>query len=163
MERGEIRPIVREDLPACLEIFHRGYETVAREFGLTEQNCPDRGRASLPMEKLTAMYEEGDDLFGYCADGRLAGLLHARREDAGLYTLGDLVVLPEYRGRGIGSALLQFCLDRARTAGARAVRLGMIDDNAPLKAWYEKNGFHTIDRKRYPGAPFTVGRMEHHL
>ena len=47
-----IKELNRNDLPACLEIFHQGYETVAIEFGLTEQNCPDRGRASLSMDKL---------------------------------------------------------------------------------------------------------------
>ena len=46
-----IKPIKKADLPACLEIFHKGYETVAREFCLTKDNCPDRGRADIPFEK----------------------------------------------------------------------------------------------------------------
>lgn len=41
---GMIKPIKEEELFESLEIFHRGYETVAAEFGLTEENCPDRGR-----------------------------------------------------------------------------------------------------------------------
>ncbi len=36
----EIRRIMEDDLSSCLEVFHRGYETVATEFGLTEDNCP---------------------------------------------------------------------------------------------------------------------------
>jgi len=43
-----IKPIV--DLVNCLEVFQRGNETVVIEFDLTEENCPDRGRASLPYE-----------------------------------------------------------------------------------------------------------------
>ena len=46
------KTIKEEELFESLEIFHRGYETVAAEFGLTEENCPDRGRASLPYHKL---------------------------------------------------------------------------------------------------------------
>jgi hypothetical protein len=45
-----IKPIGKDDLFNCLKIFHQGYETVAIEFGLTEENCPDRWRASLSYE-----------------------------------------------------------------------------------------------------------------
>ena len=34
---GMIKPIKEEELFESLEIFHRGYETVAAEFGLTEE------------------------------------------------------------------------------------------------------------------------------
>lgn len=52
-----IRSVNKEDLKNCLEIFHKGYETVANEFNLTEENCPDRGRASLPYSKLRDEFE----------------------------------------------------------------------------------------------------------
>jgi len=60
-----IKTISKSELPACLKIFHRGYETVAVEFGLTEENSPDRGRASLPIEKLISEFENGVAMFGY--------------------------------------------------------------------------------------------------
>ena len=35
-----IKPITKDDLHECLNIIHKGFETVAIEFGLTEENCP---------------------------------------------------------------------------------------------------------------------------
>jgi hypothetical protein len=60
-----IKPIVKKELLSCLKIFHCGYETVAIEFGLTEENCPDRGRASLSFDKLASEFENGTLMFGY--------------------------------------------------------------------------------------------------
>jgi hypothetical protein len=61
---------VESDLSFCLEVFHRGYETVATEFRLTEENCPYRGRASLPMDQLVSEYENGTLMFGYFLEKR---------------------------------------------------------------------------------------------
>lgn len=54
-----IKQITKSDLLSCLEVFHYGYETVAVEFGLTEENCPNRGRANLPFDKLVFEFEKG--------------------------------------------------------------------------------------------------------
>lgn len=139
--------------------FHRGYETVAVAFGLTEENCPDRGRASYPLHKLVADYENGIKMYGYFDGGVLVGFLGTSFDKDTLF-LHDLIVLPAHRKRGIGQALLDFCKKSARELGATSVQLSMIDDNMPLRKWYEKNGFVNIDYKKYEGAPFTVGNME---
>ena len=70
-----IKQIGKNDLQKCLEIFHIGYETVAVEFGLTDENCPDRGRASLPFEKLVDAFENGTIMFGYYCNNKLVGFL----------------------------------------------------------------------------------------
>ncbi len=155
-----IKPIDKRDLPACLNIFHNGYETVAIEFGLTEENCPDRGRASLPMEKLISEFEDGTAMFGYFIGDKIVGYLGIKVIDAGVYGLNDIIIIPEYRGNGYGKELLNFCKQKAKEFGASKVRLGMIDDNKRLRKWYEDNGFVNIGYKKYEGAPFTVGRME---
>ena len=152
--------IDRNDLPACLEILHIGYETIAEEFGLTEKNCPDRGRASLPFEKLVADFENGTMMFGYYANEKLVGFLGMKMHDNGVLTLDDIVILPGYRKRGYGKELLDHCRKSAKELGAAKIQLGMIDDNKRLKRWYEENGFVNIGYVNYDEAPFTVGRME---
>lgn len=76
-----IKKINKSQLPACLEVFHSGYETVAIEFGLTEENCPDRGRASLPFNKLVAEFEKGTMMFGYFTDNKIVGFLGMKMLD----------------------------------------------------------------------------------
>ncbi len=158
-----IRDISKSELPACLNIFHRGYETVAVEFGLTEENCPDRGRASLPMEKLIASFETGTSMFGYFIDETIVGYLGIKMIDAETCGLDDIIILPEYRQNGYGKELLVYCKQKAKEWGASKIRLGMIDDNKRLRKWYEDNGFVNVGYKNYEGAPFTVGRMEYML
>ena len=38
------------DLHDCLNIIRKGFGTVADELGLTDENCPDRGGASMPYD-----------------------------------------------------------------------------------------------------------------
>lgn len=155
-----IKEIRKSDLSACLEIFHQGYETVAIEFGLTEQNCPDRGRASLPLDKLIVDFENGALMFGYFSDNKIVGFLGMKMHDGAICKLNDIIILPEHRQHGYGKKLLDFCKKKAKELGASKVLLGMIDDNKRLRKWYEDNGFLNIGYKKYEGAPFTIGRME---
>jgi ribosomal protein S18 acetylase RimI-like enzyme len=58
----------------------------------------------------------------------------------------SMAVVPHARGRGIGSALLVACLDRARAAGRPAVSLSVEDGNAAARALYERHGFRPVGR-----------------
>ncbi len=50
-------------------------------------------------------------------------------------------VLPEYRGQGIGGALLRACLEKARRKGITRVELEARVDNAHAIRLYENTGF----------------------
>ena len=155
-----IRQINKTDLYDCLNIFHHGYETVAVEFGLTEENCPDRGRASLPYHKLLIEFENGTLMFGYYLNEKIVGFLGMKMNNVDTCKLDDIIILPEYRQNGYGKELLAFCKQKAKELGAKKVMLGMIDDNKRLRKWYEDNGFINIGYKKYEGTHFTVGKME---
>jgi GNAT superfamily N-acetyltransferase len=66
------------------------------------------------------------------------GSMQWRREDA-MFRL--LAVDPAARGRGIGHALFQACLDRARAAGKRRMALHTTEWMATARAMYERAGF----------------------
>lgn len=71
-------------------------------------------------------------------DGADAGRLYL--DDSGdALLLVDVVLLPSFRGRGIGRALLAGVLARA-DAGGRAIRLHVEKDN-PALGWYLRLGF----------------------
>jgi ribosomal protein S18 acetylase RimI-like enzyme len=52
-----------------------------------------------------------------------------------------LAVDPAARGRGVGRALVQACLDRARAAGKRRMTLHTTEWMAVARAMYERAGF----------------------
>ena len=155
-----IKQIDKYDLPTCLEVIHKGYETVAIQFGLTEENCPDRGRASLPQDKLESEFENGTLMFGYFLENKIIGYLSMKVIDKEVCKLNDIVVLPQYRKKGYGQELIEFCKVKAHELGAKIINLGMIDDNDQLKYWYISNGFFTIGYKKFDKAPFTVEYMQ---
>lgn len=154
-----IAEIDEYQLTECLQVLHRGYETVAVRFHLTNDNCPYRGRADLPLAVLTGEFLSGIKMYGYRQENRIAAFvsMNIGREQI---KLNDVVVLPEFRHRGIGTAMLNFAKSRAIGQNIPKVSLGMIDDNKTLREWYERNGFVNIGYKKYPKAPFAVGYME---
>ena len=61
-----------------------------------------------------------------------------------------LYLLPEYTGRGYGTALLAAAVERLAGQGYRDVLLWVLEDNRRARAFYEKQGFR-----------FSGQRMEH--
>jgi ribosomal protein S18 acetylase RimI-like enzyme len=55
--------------------------------------------------------------------------------------LEDMVVLPEQRGLGIGSALLNEAISTARDSGCQRITLLTDSDNTIARGFYEKQGF----------------------
>lgn len=55
--------------------------------------------------------------------------------------ISDLVVLPDYRNRGIGRALLGAAEDHARARGATSLRIGVLTHNSGAHRLYERVGF----------------------
>src|SRR5262245_799332 len=55
-----------------------------------------------------------------------------------------IAVVPNRRGRGLGEALLDALLERARSEGYRALSLSVPSDDEALLAFYEKHGFARV-------------------
>lgn len=74
-----------------------------------------------------------------------------------------LSVAPDGRGRGIGRALVETCLDRARAAGLTEVLLCSLDDMLPAHRLYRALGFRRrpdLDWSPEPGVQllgFSIG------
>ncbi len=52
-----------------------------------------------------------------------------------------LAAEPELHGQGIASKIIQFCIEKAKSSGYRALRVDTVFDNYPARHLYEKNGF----------------------
>lgn len=53
----------------------------------------------------------------------------------------DLLVHPDHRSRGVGSALLRACEEAARAHGARRIGLGVAVSNTGARALYTRLGY----------------------
>ena len=154
-----IEPIKKEFLPACLEIMESGYENTAITFGMTEDNCPYRGRTCLPYHIFEDEYNAGYMMYGYVQNEVIVGFLSLRMEKEVMH-VNDIVILPAYQNMGFGSALMQFAIEQAIARKCDRIILGMVHDNIPLRKWYEKLGFTTIKIKKYEKLNYQVATME---
>jgi ribosomal protein S18 acetylase RimI-like enzyme len=71
--------------------------------------------------------------------GAAVGCAMAEIDDKAEIILYMLYVHPGWKGRGIGSALLHAVA--ASYAGARSMRLEVLERNTPAVAWYKAKGF----------------------
>jgi len=74
-------------------------------------------------------------------DDAAAGRLYVARTDGSLHLI-DISLLPEHRGRGIGTALVQALIDEV-VPGGGIVRLSVALSN-PAQRLYERLGFRTV-------------------
>ena len=154
-----IVPIKKEHLHKCLEIMKLGYEDIAVKFGMTEDNCPYRGRTRLPYHIIEDEYDSGCFMYGYVYGGELVGFLSILVKDHEMH-INDIVILPAYQNNGFGSALMQFAKEEAKLRNCDRIVLGMVHDNIPLRNWYEKIGFSTAKLQKYEEVSYTVATME---
>ncbi len=146
----------------CLQVLRDGFGTQVAEYGITAENNPgypyfwDEDRVAEVVDRLTT-------LLAVEVDGRVVGCCFAgpSRRDQHAWTLRHLAVAPEARHRGCGELLVNEAASRARSAGARIVRIGIIGENVRLSDWYHRLGFVTVDSgSHYGSLPFSVDHLE---
>jgi ribosomal protein S18 acetylase RimI-like enzyme len=125
------------------------------------QICPARDDDRLPLAVLfAAVAEERDGIateppvdvearaaswtldgtFVAVAGAEIVGSLHLERSRFGFGEIG-MTVAREWRGRGVGSALLAAAIEWARERGLHKLSLGVFAHNAAAIALYRKFGF----------------------
>jgi len=80
-------------------------------------------------------------LVASAADGQLVGMGRVIADGASDGYIQDLVVLPQYRGRGIGRELVQRLVGRCREC--RLEWIGLLAEQG-TEGFYEALGFHTL-------------------
>jgi len=77
--------------------------------------------------------------------------------------LERLAVLPGYRRRGLGKALVAHVQSTAKALGAQRVSIGIIAEHVELRNWYKRLGFVETGDKDFSGLPFRVTFMSYDL
>lgn len=106
---------------------------------------PDTGLQALGLEEIINNPERGQ-ILTVRDRGRLTGMVNllftvSTALGGKVALLEDMVVLPEYRGTGAGSALLQAAVELAKTAGCRRITLLTDADNDGGQRFYQRHGF----------------------
>ena len=138
------------DLPAMHEVRRAAYAPVWASFkALVGEEMWALALATSEAEQAALLEtlcqgEKGEEVYVAEAAGEIAGfvavLLNA---ESGLGEIGLNAVAPAHAGRGLGSAMYAFALERMREAGMRGawVSTGGDASHAPARRAYEKAGF----------------------
>lgn len=88
------------------------------------------------------------EMRGLAERAGIASYLNAHVPE-GVYYLHALSTPPSHRGRGVGKALLQAAIERARAAGYRELQLDVLADN-PAVGFYQAHGLTILSEVRSP-------------
>lgn len=109
---------------------------------------PDECGTTLEQEEKlieTMNNRPREALIGAFVDGELVGMatnsqVSRRRRACHRATVGVSVVRTHW-GKGVGTALMQACMELAKTAGYEQMELEVVENNARAVALYERLGF----------------------
>ncbi len=140
--RVRVRALGPADAEAYVSLRRRALVLAPEAFGSSLEDDhtadPERVRATLagelPIWPFGAF--DGDTLVGLIALGR-----GTKRKSAHRGELYGTFVAPEARGLGVGMALLEAALGRARELGLRCVALQVATSAEAARALYESAGF----------------------
>ena len=155
------REVTLEELPECVQVIQNAFKTVADQYGFTIENAPRFTAFSINEHRLKQqLCVEKRPMYVFLLDGKMVGYYSLALLSEKEIELNNLSVLPEYRHNKIGTKLLQDCFERARKLGAEKIKIGIVEENTVLRAWYEKNGFYHTCTQKFDFFPFICGYME---
>jgi ribosomal protein S18 acetylase RimI-like enzyme len=138
----KIRQLERDDAAAYQELRLFGLQESPTAFGSSYAEEVDRS-----LDVVAARLEDvRNHVFGaFAHDGALIGIVTLRREPRGkthhkAYVYGTYV-LPEYRRRGAGRALMEAVITKAQELGLRQIQLSVTQANRAAVLLYESCGF----------------------
>ena len=134
-----------EDAPVLLRLMQAAFEEYE---GVLD---PPSGVRRETIETVRRRLSRGGAVVASASDEPV-GFTFYEPQEALLY-FGRLSVLPDWRNKGIGSALLGEVERRAREMGAAGVRLGVRVQLPHLVARYERLGYRVTQYMTHPGYP----------
>lgn len=138
-----IRSATLADVPTIVAIIHAAFQEYDGAID------PPSGAHNESADKIRAKMATDQALLAVIA-GQPVGCVLYRNEGDHMY-FGRLAVLPEYRGRGIAAALIEYVEARARELELPRVRLGVRVALPQLRASYERLGYRVTEERRHAG------------
>lgn len=148
-----IRPADKGDEPRLQTIREAAFAPVFASFrSILGDEIYERAQApedEAQAELLASLLASGSVWEVYAAElaGEVVGFVSVRLDqDSRVAEIGLNAVHPDCSGRGVGTAMYEFALQRMKQAGMRVatVATGGDPSHAPARRAYEKAGFTTV-------------------
>lgn len=120
------------DAELLIEIYNSAFYSDFIKYG----ECPAYGRTIDQMEQSIRDFPK----FLIMCDGRPVGCISCKAVETGLYEVGCLCVIPEFQGKGIGTAAMQFAKSHFKD-WKRFTLITPVDKEQNVRFYTEKCGF----------------------
>lgn len=132
-----------------IEDFNKVLGVIAREkkYITIEQRPPLKKTREFLMEVIKKKHPQivamdGEKLVGWC------DIIPGSKPTTKHVGEMGVIILPEYRGQGLGEKLIKATLKKAKTKGVKRVELGVVSDNRNAVSLYLKLGFEIEGLKK---------------
>ena len=120
------------DAEILIEIYNSAFYSDFIKYG----ECPAYGRTKEQMEQSIRDFPK----FLIMCDGRPVGCISCKAVETSLYEVGCLCVIPEFQGKGIGTAAMQFAKSHFKD-WKRFTLITPVDKEQNVRFYTEKCGF----------------------
>ena len=128
----EFREAGITDAELLIEIYNSAFYSDFIKYG----ECPAYGRTIEQMEQSIRDFPK----FLIMCDGRPVGCISCKAVETGLYEVGCLCVIPEFQGKGIGTAAMQFAKSNFKD-WKRFTLITPVDKEQNVRFYTKKCGF----------------------
>ena len=128
----EFKKAVVSDAETLIGIFNASFYSDYLKYG----ECPAYGRTAEMMRQSIVDYPK----FLIFCDGRPVGCISCRELEKGVYEVGCLCVIPEYQGKGIGTAAMEFVKTYYRN-WAKFTLITPVDKTENVRFYTKRCGF----------------------
>ncbi|MBQ9009104.1 MAG: GNAT family N-acetyltransferase [Clostridia bacterium] len=128
----EFRKAGLSDAELLIEIYNSAFSDDYIRYG----TCPAYGKTKEMMERSIVNYPK----FLILYNGRPVGSVSCRETESGMYEIGCLCVIPEYQGKGIGTAAMEFIKGHYQN-WKRITLVTPADKTENVRFYTEKGGF----------------------
>ena len=128
----EFRKADTEDAELLIDIYNASFYDDYIRYG----ECPAYGKTKEMMEQSIIDYSK----FLTLCDGRPVGCIACKETENGIYEIGCLCVIPEFQGKGIGTAAVEFAKSYFRD-WKKFTLVTPADKHENIKFYTERCGF----------------------
>lgn len=143
-----IRDATTDDIEGIRRVARQSWRTDYPEI-LSRETAEEAVEEWYALDRLEEEIESTDALIAVLEtdDGDIIGFAHAVW-DARTGTILRLYVIPDHRGRGLGTDLLQRTVDALAERGVERVQTLVLSENEPGNAFYREFGFRKTEESR---------------
>ncbi|MGK0689078.1 MAG: GNAT family N-acetyltransferase [Aquificaceae bacterium] len=142
-----IRRAENGDIKDLVEVYLQGYKGL-EEYSYTHSEDVQAYLNWLFRRDVAGIWvaEEDGKIVGFVASD---GNWFSKREGKVVGAIHELVILPEYRNKGIGKALVEKVIEYFKSRGLDTAELWVGDKNTQALEFYKSLGFEEKDRFNY--------------